>query len=371
MTKRFVKNLKWIIPMILVICALSVGIWFVYRSFFGTSSEIEILAEVILGDGDHNLTAGNGTVILTTSNGLKSYSDDGQTEAEAAYEMDDPIVDARGDYIAVADCGGTQVQVIPGNGVVYRYSVTYPIVKICVATQGVTAVMLDAGTRDLIEVRDKEGELRVQIGTDTARDGIPVDMALSPDGKKLVSMYISFDGDDIVSKVTFYNMSDVGKNYVDNIVGQYKFAGELVWKVEFLGNDTVAVMLDSGIRIYSMSEIPGALASITPDGTIIDAEMSDSGIALVTEDAGGKSLSIYSITGTLQKKITGIRDYSHMYYNGSEVALLGSRNLTIYRKNGTCRLDMELTQSIDSIFFGENGRYFFVSSEKIKAVKVK
>ncbi len=371
MLAKFKKNLKWIILTIVVIALLSVGGVLIYRYLFGTFSKMNTKAEVVITVQEPYLTAGNKTVVFCTPNGLKAYNSDGKVQVEAAYEMEDPIAAARGSFVAVAAASGKQVQVIPGNGVVYRYNVTYPITKLCVATQGVTAVMLDAGSKDLIEVRDKEGELRVQIGTDTRQDGIPVDMALSPDGKKLVSMYVSFDGDDILSKVTFYNMADVGKNYVDNIVGQFKFPDELVWDVEFLGNDTVAVMLPSGIRLYSMKELPKNLTEIKADGTIVDAVMTDEGIAMVVEKDGVKDLFFYKISGSLEKKISGIRDYKKMYYNGSEAALLGSQNLTIYRKNGTCKLDMDLTQSIDSIFFGEKNRYFLVSPGKIKVVEVK
>ncbi len=371
MIKKFKKNLKWIIITLVVIGALSAGAWFGYRLFFGTFSGMNTRSEVVITDQEPYLTAGNKTVIFCTPNGLKAYNSEGKVQVEAAYEMEDPIASARGSFIAVAAAGGKQVQVIPGNGVVYRYDVTFPIMKICAATQGVTAVMLDAGNKDIIEVRDKEGGLRVQIGTDTRQDGIPVDMTLSPDGKKLVSMYVSFDGDEILSKVTFYNMSDVGKNYVDNIVGQYKFPNELVWDVEFLGNDTVAVMLSTGIKIYSMKEIPKSIAEIKADGTVVDAVMTDGGIAMVVEKDGTKDLLFYSISGHMERKIADIRDYKKMYYNGSEAALLGSQNLTIYRKNGTCKLDMELTQSIDSIFFGEKNRYFLVSPGKIKVVEVK
>ncbi len=365
------KNLKWIISGAVIIAALIVGGWFFYRNFYGTFSAMSTVAEVVITDQEPYLTSGENTVIFCTPNGLRAYNAEGKVQVEAAYEMEDPIAATRGDFIAVAAAGGKQVQVIPGNGVVYRYNVTYPIVKLAVAKQGVTAVMLDAGNNDRIEVRDKEGELRVQIGTDTRQDGIPVDMALSPDGKKLVSMYVSFDGDDIVSKVTFYNMADVGKNYVDNIVGQFKFPNELVWKVEFLGNDTVAVMLSTGIKLYAMKEIPKSIAEIKPEGTIVDADMNDGGLALVIEKEGKKSLNFYSVSGKLQKTVAEIRDYKHMYYSGSEVALLGSQNLCIYRENGTCKLDTELTQSIDSIFFGEKNRYFLVSPGKIKVVEVK
>ena len=52
-----------------------------------------------------------------------------------------------------------------------------------------------------------------------------VAMALSQDGRKLVTSYLSLGNGKLESWVTFYNFGDVGQNYVDNMVGSYSFEG--------------------------------------------------------------------------------------------------------------------------------------------------
>ena len=158
--------------------------------------------------------AGNGLFYLYSNDGAKALSEDGEVKWEMSYHLDNPSIEYCQDVAAVADIGGTSVYVVAENGIPYNYQVVYPIVKHAVAKQGVTAVLLDNGTEDYIQLYDISGKLRVDINTKTKSDGIPVDIALSEDGKKLVTLYVTFQGDAMICKVTFYNAGEVGKNYI-------------------------------------------------------------------------------------------------------------------------------------------------------------
>ena len=170
-----------------------------------TKSESELYTNLV------GYKAGGEKLFVYSNDGAKALDSSGDALWEVSYQLENPDVAYCENMASVADIGGKSVYVVAENGIPYNYEVIYPIIKHEVAKQGVTAVLLDNGTEDFIQLYDINGTLRVDINTKTKIDGIPIDIALSPDGKKLVTLYVTFQGNAMICKATFYNADEVEK----------------------------------------------------------------------------------------------------------------------------------------------------------------
>ena len=316
--------------------------------------------------------SGNGKLFAYGNDGAKAVDGNGSTVWEVSYQLDNPQLAYCENVASVADIGGTNVYVVAGNGIPYNYEVIYPIVKHEVAKQGVTAVLLDNGLEDFIQLYDINGTLRVDINTKTKTDGIPIDIALSPDGKKLVTLYVTFQGDAMLCKTTFYNADEVGKNYINNIVAQKTFAENcLAYDVVFLNNDTVCILLENGFAMYRMTEVPELICEKTIEETIVEFLGVDSGLYVVKETADNrKALSFYDEKGKEREIIRNLPEYESIAATAEEIVLFSPQKVTVYRKNGSQKFSTAFAQSLEAVFPAGSNRYFLVDPGRVQTIKL-
>lgn len=340
--------------------------YFQVREFKGYTLNTEIpLYSGLLG-----YKTGNNRLFLYSNDGAKAIDNNGNSLWETAYQLDNPKLAFCENVAAVADVGGNMVHVVAENGIPHSYQVIYPIIKHEVAKQGVTAVLLDNETEDFIQLYDINGTLRVDIKTKTKTDGIPIDIALSPDGKKLVTLYVTFQGGNMICKTTFYNADEVGKNYVNNVVGQKTYADNLLaYDVSFINEETVCVMLENGFALYRMTEVPELLCEVTETETIIEMIPVENGIYVVKETADKqKSLSFYNEKGSKRNTWDGIPEYETVSATETEVVFFSPQNVTIIRENGSRKFSTAFTQNLEAVLPAGNNRYFLIGAGKAQII---
>lgn len=369
--KQMIQTVFRVLRVLLVLAAAAgIVLWLRY----GRTKEYknyEVSSETARYTGALECTVGNGRLFVYGNDGAKAFDGTGNIVWEMAYQLDNPQISWCEDVAAVADIGGTDVYVMEENGIPYSYHVIYPIVKHEVAKQGVTAVLLDNKTEDYIQLYDKNGTLRVDIKTITKTDGIPVDIALSPDGKKLVTLYITFQGDSLLGKVTFYNADEVGKNYINNIVGQKTFAENcLVYDVCFLDEDTVCVLLENGFALYRMTEVPELVSEKTLTEDIVQFVCVEGGFYLIKESSAQRTMSYYNKNGEVKKTWSTIPEYESVTATKEEIVFFSPQSVTVYRANGSLKFSTAFTQTLENVFPAGGNRYFLLGGSTIQTIKL-
>lgn len=76
----------------------------------------------------------------------------------------------------------------------------------------------------------------MEIPTNVAEEGYPIDFDVSPDGKSVVTSHLVVAGNNIDNKVSFYNFTEVGQDK-NTLVGGKSFGEEMVAKIEFVDDD--------------------------------------------------------------------------------------------------------------------------------------
>lgn len=202
---------------------------------------------------------------LSFQGGFIKYNMDGITYEDRAgnivwteaFTMVDPKVVTRGEYVAITDIGNNSYALYNTSKKIGNFTTDYPITDIQVATQGLVVVVLEHEKVNYIVAFDRAGSRKyIEIKTSINKNGYPLAIAMSDDGKKLVVSYITINQGTVENSLTFYNFDDVGQNEVDRQVGYKKFTGQLFPSLEFLSNDTVCAFGDSRFVIYSMKQKP-------------------------------------------------------------------------------------------------------------------
>ena len=307
-----------------------------------------------------------------SNDGAKAIDRSGTAVWEISYQLNNPAITYCREVAAVADIGGNAVYVVAENGIPHDYRVIYPIVKHEVAGQGVTAVLLDNGTEDFIQLYDINGTLRVDINTKTKTDGIPIDIALSPDGKKLVTLYVTFQGDAMICKATFYNADEVGKNQINNIVGQKTFAENLLaYEVQFINESTLCILLENGFALYRMTETPELICEETLKESIVELICVEGGLYVIKEGVDKqRTLSFYDEKGKEKVVLKELPEYESVVATSEEIVFFSPQKVTVYRGNGSQKFSTAFAQSLEAVFPAGGNKYFLVDTGKVQTIKL-
>ncbi len=366
------KNMIRILQVLLILAAVVGCIGWIRHIRIREFKGYEVQSEMALYANLAGYKAGPELLFVYSNDGAKALNKAGEAVWEISYQLDNPDVVYCENVAAVADIGGNSMYVVAENGIPHNYQVIYPIVKHEVAKQGVTAVLLDNGMEDFIQLYDMNGTLRVDINTKTKTDGIPIDIALSPDGKKLVTLYVTFQGGTMICKATFYNADEVGKNYINNIVGQKTFSENLLaYDVQFLNKDTICVLLENGFALYRMTEVPELICEETLEEAVEEIICVDSGLYVVTENSDKqRTMRFYNVAGKQKEIWKNIPEYESISATAEEVVFFSPQRVTVYRINGSQKFSTAFAQSLEDVLPAGGNRYFLVDTGRVQTIKL-
>lgn len=312
----------------------------------------------------------NGCAVFSRD-GATGYGSNSAAEWKVSYDMKAPIAAASGDYYIFADKGGSTVCITDSTGGNYPLSVSERISAVDVSSHGVAALLCDAGDKDHIYLYNIAGELLLDIETNVKKDGFAVAIALSPDGKKLVTSYMTV-GSGQECRVTFYNFSDVGQNYVDKIVGSYSYGSSLAANIGFISEDSVRVTCSDSVHIYKFKEIPEETCVLKAQGQLLAVADNGTNIVTVQKMTNGTNLiGTYDAKGSLKASFSSSVSFDRMYAEGDEIILTSASSCIIYRTNGKEKFVAKMSDTVRMIYpiIGLN-EYIVVDDGQVSRVKL-
>lgn len=373
----------WHNRMFIVICIASivvaVGIFillvngYINKQYTG----YEVIREVQRQDaGAEKYLCHNGSFIKYSKDGISGVDMSGKTLWTGSYEMGNPSVVMRGEYILVADIGGKDAVIYNGQHEATELSVDYEIKQADVSKQGLAALLLEDSSSDMINIYnpyDVSSKLLVKIPTNVD-DGYPVCMAISPDGTSVAASYICVSAGKVESRVVFYNFSDVGKNS-DCIVGARNYQKSLVTDLHFLSDDQVVLFSDNGFYIWKGMKQPKQILYRKAKAQIKSVFYDTNNIGMVLE-SGNKTMpyrmDIYNLKGTKISSFGFSNEYNDMQLSDGEILFSSAKECGIFRKNGVLRFHAVIEEGVDYFFRGtKRNRYYLFNDSAIQEIKLK
>ena len=359
----------------LLLILLAVGATYLYKLYHRTYSSYEVSGNT--PNTEENLVGYlqyNGAAVKVGLDGAVAYDKAGKLLWNGSYEMQDPIADACGNYVVIADRGNKTVCVYNEKGEAASFTMEHKILKAAVASQGVTAILMGDKNTHYVKMLDPEGTVLVDNKYYINKDGYPMDIALSEDGKKLSVIFMTLNKGKLINTVAFYNFGKVGQNLKDRLAGGFVYDEEEVVmpSITFLDNDTVCAFKDTGFILYSMPELPVFITEVKVESKIKSVLHNSKYVGLVLEGENGASeLLLYDLEGKklLDKKLE--LKYSNIFLSGDEIILYDNTSCQVLRTDGKEKFRYTFTTNISGFYpINHLDRYLFISAEEVSEIKL-
>lgn len=316
-----------------------------------------------------------GKLLKCTNDGAVYTDLDGNLIWNQTYEMDHPVVQKNGNYVAVYEPNGTQVYILNTVNLQGSIHTTMPIQKVSIAAQGTAAVLMENEGTSYLQLYDRtggqlaSGELHVQ------NSGYPLDLALSENGEKLAVSMLDINDGGVKTVIAFYNFGTVGQNSIDKIVSSYTYADAVIPQICYLSGDTMAAFGDDRVILFTGAQKPEEEASIELKDEVKSIFYDEEHFGLIYDAADGKKhrLDYYDITG---KQITSVAfdtDYTdvEILANG-ELCILGESSCEIYNTRGTRKFQYDFQEYVYQVLSGKlQTDYTFILEGETQKVKLR
>ena len=315
----------------------------------------------------------NNGYMKVSRDGAEAVNGYGSLAWNVGYDMNEPVAAVCREYAAVGDYGNRIVYMMDGTGALYWKNVPYPIREVETSAVGVTAVRMNDGLSDYIQLITLTGDVLVEIMTLENRDGFPVDIALSEDGTKLVTSYLVINDAKAEGWLTFYNFGEVGQNYANNLTAVFKYE-DVIPEVRFMDNNTVCAFKTDGVDLYAVPELPELTAELPSEEPILRVCTDDKHLAIMTDNTKNGTVAR---TVVYDKKAQVVFDRTLV--ETFDDILLSEDNIVFYNK-GACLMmslsgQLKFNSPLDGVRIssvmpvGEKNALMILEEEAVKTIR--
>lgn len=315
-----------------------------------------------------------GGVVRYSRDGIMAMDGTGEMLWNGTFEMKNPILDICEDYVVVADRGSKLLQIYSGKGQPTSINVLHNIMEVKVANQGVVAVLMEAKGSNIIEMYSEDGTWLAELRTTNVKNGFPVDIDISNDGRTVVTSYMYLNNGVVQNKVTFFNFGPVGSTYLDQVVGTFYYKQSIVPQVEFVNNNTVAVFGEHKIGIYSSNHVPKLVYEEEFANEIRSVMYNKKYIGLVLNNTDGEEKNqviIYDLKGNVVLKQKNNYDYKTISISGEDIIMYTDTSCIILTISGQEKLNITFDKNIAYFLPVDNDdKYILIDDVNMEEIKL-
>ena len=325
----------------------------------------------------------SGTQYLAFGSRMLKYSADGvscvdgkgQTVWNCTFSMQSPIADICENSAVVADQQGTSVYIFDENGQKGQFETLLPIEKVKVARQGVVAAVLTEEEVTWINFYDTTGGEIAKMRTTVKESGYPMDIALSPDGMKIMVSFLWPDQKGLKTRVAFYNFDSIGQTEENNQVNLLTYDGVVVPSVYFVDEQRAVILRNNGFSVCQGKEIPKEKGSVDFEDEILTCfhEEGKIGFIFKSDKADYKyKLKVYNLNGRCTMKKYLNMDYRKAKMMEGNILLINEKGFQVYSSRGRKRVDITYQKAVEDVTSVPGlGKYMVLSNGHTELIRVK
>lgn len=362
---------------IAIVAAVVVALFVMYSSYRNmVYSDYSIVKTFQYEDSaGANFRRFNGNVLKYSRDGATAFNMDNQMLFNQTYEMQNPMVDICGDYVALGDYKGTKIYIMNSEGLQGQIDTTLPVQRFSIAGNGNIAVVLEEDDITWVKLFNKDGETVASDRTTMKKSGFPLSMDISENGIMLNISYIYIDSGKISSSVAFYNFGSVGQNEIDNLVSGYNYDDETITYVQFMNSSTAFSLGNKTFSIYKGDQRPERTFEVAVEDEIVSVFNNENYIGLVhkqTSDLEPYRIDVYNTNGDLILAKPFAIDYSDILFNKNLIIIYNANECVIYDTNGVEKYNGLFKNSIITMVPNGNiSKYLFVSGSRTDEIQLK
>ena len=323
-----------------------------------------------------SFTAALGEHILTySSDGANCVNGAGEPLWNQTFEMQNPIVDIRGDVAAMGDYNGRTIYVMDSGGPRGEIDTKMPIRNFVVSANGVVAAILDDTNITWIYLFDASGNTLAYFKTTMKQSGYPISITISDNGCLVGVSYLYVDSGVMKSSVAFYNFGPVGQNEIDNFVSGYDYMDTVMPYVRFLDSETAVAVSDDRLVMYSGGQKPVSVADVLLDGEILGVYCGKDYVALVYNDVTGNAMykaDIYKKDGKLVDTVMLGFQFSDIIFSGDRVIVYSEQEMLVHTIGRMDNFAGNFRKSVQTLIPGKNAHeYIIVTGDSVDTIELK
>lgn len=373
--KEKMEKRNKVIILVVIAIIVTVAAVLIYRYVNRTFNDYEVKSSKERNDSKSmHYQSYNGDKMLKYSNdGITVMDGEGKAVWSAGYNMKNPYVVTRGEYVAIADIGNKQLVIYDGKGNGKEVEILNPIAMVDISAQGIATVVLEDEMVNYIRICDGSN-IYAEIKTRIAVDGYPLSVSISDDARKLVTSYVAVGENEGENYLTFYNFGEVGKSYNNKIVRAETLEDEMVPMVRFVNNDEIVAFTDRRIKTYKMKETPEELyVSDKFEYNIRSVVYSEERVGVVLDNykEGKKQLLVYTLSGDEEINLSLENEYKDIYASGKEVIMTTDVGVRIIGRSGKVKFEKKLEERLDYFFpYNNKDKYILIDENSIELIKL-
>lgn len=242
-----------------------------------------------------------GRILRYSQNGAAMLEGSGKELWNLSYVYAKPKAKLQGSYGAIADIGGTGACIFGRDGITGQITTNSPILNLAVSEKGTTVLILEEGTKSIIQFYDRTGKpLDISATLEMAISGFPLDAALSPDGTGLIVSAGAYLSGVLGTQIVFYNFA-VGKGEMNRLVGYFTYENVLFPEIRYMGGEAAVAVGDDRLVFFDLSteNKPKVGQEVKFETEISAADAGEAHAAVVrSADSGtGLVLEVFDRTG--------------------------------------------------------------------------
>lgn len=370
--RRMLRN-RWVIFGLVVAVLVAAGS--LYLNFHVSRSYSVLSSEKRTDINGTKYERFGNNLLKYSPDGVSCLSDEGNTLWSSTFSIQSPLLDICDTTAVIGEEEGTQVYIYNSDGQIGQFQTLLPIEKIRVAKQGVVAVILEDTNSVWINFYDSEGELIAENRTSLEESGYPLDIALSPDGMKMMVSFLKTTDGNVETNVSFYNFDSIGQANVNNLVNTVTYENIAVPEVRFINDRTSVAFRGDGFSIYKGREVPEESANVTFEEEILSVFYDDEHLGFVfqsDEEEHKYLLRVYNMNGrrTAQKYFDF--DYKEIRMDEGKILMIQEGAMAVFTAGGRLRAEIKYEKPIENALAMDGfAKYMILTQESTDKIRLK
>lgn len=303
------KIILIIILLLLIISLVSIFVVYCNNPEFREWSDKNILRKEIKqgntisiefnGENNSNVYAFDKYIIILENKILKIYNNLGTEEASITTEITNPIFDAAGKYLVVAEKNGKNIYLLEGKQLLWNNQIEGKISEVQINENGYVGIVIsDISYKNIINIYNLEGKSLLK--TYVASNNV-VDISISKNNQFLAIAELDITGVLIQSSIKIIDIEKAKTDPNNSIVNTYSAqVGKLITNIEYQNKEKLLCVYNDSINIIEENKDKSILelgnnkitfASIELKNNIVIIEEKETG-----EYASNSSVNITNIT---------------------------------------------------------------------------
>ena len=308
------------------------------------------------GENNSNVYAFNKYIVVLENKTLKIYNTLGTTEKEIITDINNPIFDAVGDYLIVAEKNGDSIYLLKGKELLWHNTIEGKISQIEINENGYVGVVIsDISYKNIINVFNPEGKslFKTYVATNKV-----VDISISRNNQYLALAEIDMSGVQVQSNIRIIDIEKAKTDPSNSIINIHsEEVGKLILNIEYQNKERLLCVYNDSINsieenkensLIKLEDNKITFASIELKNNMVLVEEKQSG-----EYASISNVNITNITNSKTKKYEIEEVAKEIYTSEKVIALNLGTELHIINTNGWLMKKYISQQEINNVVISD------------------